>query len=187
MLTTCSVDGCSRSHIAKGFCTLHYQRFKRTGDPLGLAHIGVAVAYLHKVAIKHNDDKCLLWPYAKNGLGYAIVHLDGRQQRASRIICELTHGPQPADKPEVAHWCRNPSCVAPAHLRWASRQDNEKDKDRHGTRARGSRHGRSKLTEADVLAIRAQPHRRTKELAAEFAVTDAMICVIRRRSGWTHI
>lgn len=29
----CSVDGCDKPTIARGFCTLHYQRWKRHGDP----------------------------------------------------------------------------------------------------------------------------------------------------------
>lgn len=30
----CSVPGCSRIHNAKGFCLMHYMRWKRRGDPL---------------------------------------------------------------------------------------------------------------------------------------------------------
>lgn len=34
-LETCSVDGCGRGHIAKGYCDRHYRNFIRTGNPLG--------------------------------------------------------------------------------------------------------------------------------------------------------
>lgn len=30
---TCSVDGCERDQWARGWCTGHYQRWRRTGDP----------------------------------------------------------------------------------------------------------------------------------------------------------
>lgn len=30
---TCSVEGCNRKHVAKSYCSLHWQRFKKTGDP----------------------------------------------------------------------------------------------------------------------------------------------------------
>lgn len=31
---TCSIDGCEGSHKGHGYCLKHYQRFKKTGDPL---------------------------------------------------------------------------------------------------------------------------------------------------------
>ena len=30
----CSVDGCDRRYRARGFCNLHYLRWRRHGDPL---------------------------------------------------------------------------------------------------------------------------------------------------------
>ncbi len=37
---TCSVDGCDRRHASKGFCSLHYGRLTRTGDPQADLPIG---------------------------------------------------------------------------------------------------------------------------------------------------
>lgn len=33
-MKVCSIDGCERKHDAKGFCHVHYNRWKRRGDPL---------------------------------------------------------------------------------------------------------------------------------------------------------
>lgn len=30
---TCTVPGCDRPHLAKGYCSAHWQRWKKTGDP----------------------------------------------------------------------------------------------------------------------------------------------------------
>lgn len=36
----CSVEGCKETHLAKGYCRLHYQRWKAHGDPLKIVKKG---------------------------------------------------------------------------------------------------------------------------------------------------
>ena len=31
---TCSIEGCGRPFYGKGWCAMHYMRWRRTGDPL---------------------------------------------------------------------------------------------------------------------------------------------------------
>lgn len=33
-MKSCSVDGCTNKYLCKGYCNLHYIRFKKYGDPL---------------------------------------------------------------------------------------------------------------------------------------------------------
>ena len=35
-MRTCSVDGCSAEHVARGCCAKHYMRLRATGSPVGL-------------------------------------------------------------------------------------------------------------------------------------------------------
>jgi HNH endonuclease len=66
----------------------------------------------------------------------------------------------------VAHWDRNRHNNRASNLRWATQKENLSDRERHGTVLRGTKHHQAKLTEADVLAIRAA----RKESGASFPV-----------------
>jgi hypothetical protein len=35
----CTVEGCASPHLALGYCSRHYSRFKRWGDPLGAGQV----------------------------------------------------------------------------------------------------------------------------------------------------
>jgi hypothetical protein len=35
----CSIPGCGKPHRSRGFCDMHYQRFRRNGDPLKVSRI----------------------------------------------------------------------------------------------------------------------------------------------------
>jgi hypothetical protein len=54
-------------------------------------------------------------------------------------------------------------------------------------RARGSEHGRAILSEADVLAICAQPERTGRVLAAEYGVNESAISNIRTGKNWSWL
>ena len=40
----CSVDGCDRAHVARGYCKLHWRRWKKTGDVGGVEPLDPAEA-----------------------------------------------------------------------------------------------------------------------------------------------
>jgi len=59
------------------------------------------------------------------------------------------------DGVQVLHRCDMPACVNPDHLFLGTLQDNMADRNAKKRHAHGERHGKAKLTEADVRAIRA--------------------------------
>jgi hypothetical protein len=86
----------------------------------------------------------------------------------------------------VLHRCDNPACVNPDHLFTGTRGDNNRDSVSKNRQARGSKNGLSKLTERDVLKIRAS-QKSERKIAKEFGVTRGAIHPIRHRITWKHI
>jgi hypothetical protein len=88
---------------------------------------------------------------------------------------------------ETAHADGDKSNVRLSNLRYATRQENEKDKLLHGTHNRGARHGMSKLTEQDVLTIRQVIGQTQTALAKRFGVSDSCIRAILSRQRWAWL
>ena len=184
---TCAVDGCNRRPYCKGYCTAHYQQFRKYGDPLGRAKTRMDWLRDH---VDHSGSECLMWPFAQNTGGYCRVTIKSKIHVASRVMCELRNGPPPTESHQAAHSCGKGSdgCLNPNHLYWATRSENEADKVEHQTSNRGARQGLSKLNAVDVLGIRLLCRSRMqKEVAAEFGVTRSAVCAIVRRKNWGWI
>lgn len=142
-----------------------------------------------------------LWQ-APSGYMKATLWLDGRCQSrwAHRLVCEAFHGPAPAPKLDAAHWNGEHADNRPNNLRWATRKENEADKDRHGRRVRGELHYSAKLSAADVREIRVRAADLPKStggkkfkkgalpaLAAEYGVTASCLRQILSGQRWVDL
>jgi hypothetical protein len=98
---------------------------------------------------------CLVWIGMKSDKGYGLLKLNGKTQRAHRLMYQLHFGSIP-DGLVVRHSCDNPSCVNIAHLHLGTQLDNVKDMfERHrANKVKGERHPKSKLTDEQVAEIR---------------------------------
>lgn len=190
-MSACSAGQCDGVVIARGLCQKHYKRLKRHGDPLsgrtprGLPERALADALLHLCR-----EECLIWPFARNDHGYAVISRELKMVRVSRIICEHANGPPPTQHHEAAHNCGrgHDGCINRHHLRWATSAENKADMVLHGTSNRGERQGSSKLTEANVLAIRRSSGSVEQQvMAAEYGVSDATISNIIHRKTWAWL
>ena len=132
---------------------------------------------------------CWTWTAGCTRKGYGVFKLDGATEMAHRTSWMFEHGPIP-DGLFVLHHCDNPPCVNPDHLRLGTHADNMRDRNEKGRAASnpqpGESHGRAKLTEADVLAIRADS-RTHRAIAAEYGVSRRQISYVKNRKLWTHI
>jgi HNH endonuclease len=133
------------------------------------------------------SESCRIWPYAK-AKGYGIVEVRGVTILVHGLTCEVWHGPRPAGM-QAAHSCGENSCWAGEHLRWTTAKDNCGDKLGHGRLARGESIGASKLSEADVRAIRLRhtAGESQRSLAREYNVTHPVVSRIVRRKAWAWL
>lgn len=134
-----------------------------------------------------NQAGCMLWKDSPSFYGYGRLRLEGKQVGAHRVSLLLSEGPPPVGKNLATHTCRNRTCVAPAHLRWADPQENADDRERDGTALRGERHGQAKLTAEQVQEIRiryASGGALQQTLADEYGVQQAAISKIVLGHKW---
>ena len=129
---------------------------------------------------------CWDWRGPISGNGYGKL-TSGKQYYAHRVAHELFVGPIP-DGHVVRHSCDRPHCVQPAHLSYGTQRDNVDDALSRGRIRRGERHGRAKLTEAQVAEIRYRYESggiTQQQLADQFGVNNQMISRIVRRKNWS--
>lgn len=114
----------------------------------------------------------------KNNNGYGFIR-DGKRYLAHRWSYETFVGPIGGSC--VLHRCDNPSCVNPDHLFLGSRADNNAD-----MAAKGRARAIAKVTEGDVVAIRADT-RPQRVVAREYGVTQSAISRIKSRKNWGRV
>lgn len=87
----------------------------------------------------------------------------------------------------VCHSCDNPSCCNPEHLFLGTALDNKTDCVSKGRHVKGrSVYWKAKLTEADVIAIRAD-RGTSYDVAEQYGVSAVNVQKIRKRNTWKHI
>lgn len=188
----CSIPDCANPYRSKGWCEKHYRRWRKHGGPLagGTSPRGEARRFFEEIVLAYEGDECLPWPYAKDAAGYGKIRFDGRLHTVSRLVCERVNGPPPTPEHEAAHSCGkgHEACCTKRHLSWKTHLANIADTIAHGTRARGDRQGSSKLTEVDVIQIRAlagtMPQRK---LAERFGINQVQVSRIHRRTTWAWL
>jgi HNH endonuclease len=142
----------------------------------------IAADFWSKV-IRSEGDGCWIWTGAMSGDGYGQLGVLGWRTGAHRFSYELTNGAIESGL-RVLHRCDNPPCVRPNHLFVGTQADNVLDMVSKGRRSPtvGARNPNAKLSDDQVMAIRASTGRTDADLGREFGVTGKQIGNIRHRN-----
>lgn len=171
----CSIAGCDRPHLARGWCRKHYERWWTHGDPLT---VKLERGFWERVV--ETESGCHEWVGDRHELmGYGRLRRDGRRLLAHRYAWELAHGPIPEGMC-VLHSCDNPPCCYVPHLFLGTKADNNADKVAKGRNVapRGEANGHALLTSEQVAEIRrryAAGGISQKALGLEYGVTQSCI------------
>jgi len=112
-MTACAIDWCDRPTLARGWCAMHYQRWKKGTDMD--ARLDDPVWRFWRKVDKAEGDGCWEWTGYVAKHGYGRVVRNGVELYAHRVAYELEVGPIPEDL-VIDHLCRNTVCVRPSHL-----------------------------------------------------------------------
>ncbi len=133
---------------------------------------------------------CWLWTGACSGDGYGAFTLRHHVMiSAHRFAYQIQIGPIP-DGEHVLHRCDIKVCVRGEHLFLGNSRINSDDKVAKLRHSYGSSHGRAKLVEADIIAIRreyAAGDISQTTLARYYGVNQTIISDIVRHVTWRHV
>ena len=137
---------------------------------------------------KRGPDDCWPWLAGKSQQGYGRLHLHPVGKfNVTRIMYYLATGKQPGPLC-VCHKCDNPTCCNPAHFFLGTRADNVADMIAKGrdNKSKGVGNGKAKLTNAQVLEIRAS-RETCRAIAVKYDINHGTVSRIRTRKCWKHI
>jgi hypothetical protein len=186
----CSVVGCEKPVFGRGWCSAHYAKWRKYGDPTV-----VKQTQLHGLTLKERlaqytreSDGCWEWIGHKDPNGYGRLNVDGKPLLAHRLAWQARFGD--IGGAVICHKCDNPACVNVAHMFAGTQTDNLNDmwsKGRGNPKTNiGEAHGRAKLTEVQVREIRASQES-DRKLAARYGVSHPVVRAVRLRKTWKHI
>lgn len=154
----------------------------------GPSRVPLNVRFWRHVAVSAG---CWIWSGTKNKKGYGKISQGGfgsPMLYAHRVSFEIHHRSLVTGE-MVLHGCDNPSCVNPGHLFAGTSQDNHDDCASKNRRPLGSSRAFAKLTEQDVVTIKACLRSGVGQdsLAKDFSVSQGLISRIKRGLLWRHV
>jgi len=136
-----------------------------------------------KFVDKRLKNGCWLWTGTRHGKGYGHFQIGKKSEKAHRFSYLEFVGP--LNDKHVLHKCDNPPCVNPKHLFLGTNLDNVRDKLTKGRQPYGNTMAHTKVTDRDVLLIRALWSSKTitqRDIAARFGISIThTYCIATKR------
>lgn len=117
----CSVEGCGLTAHARGWCSKHYNRWRKHGDALWTPPTD-AERFFAKFEMGEAW-QCWTWVAGLDEHGYGRFYWDGAGGLAHRFAYEYAYGSIDPDL-DVDHTCRNRACVNFHHLEEVTHAEN---------------------------------------------------------------
>lgn len=118
--TLCAITTCHRVHHGRGLCTLHYQRWRRTGSIFFAPRKVIRVIDRFWRSVEKTSG-CWLWKMNLDNDGYGRLGIGSRSDNTNRLVLahrwayEYFVGPILSGL-TIDHLCRRRNCVNPAHM-----------------------------------------------------------------------
>lgn len=144
---------------------------------------------------RRGPDECWPWLASKTPDGYGKIKNMGISYYAHHVALKLINRlpKRPSRKLHVRHSCDNPPCCNPAHLILGTAKKNAQDREdrkRHSHEShRGARNPKAKLTEEQVVEIKADlaAGEAQVSIASRFLVSPQTISAIAVGRRWAHV
>lgn len=109
----CNIPDCPKRHYGRGYCQMHWARWRRTGSPyVARPHPTPPNKLLDFWQFVDFTETCWLWTGVRHTGGYGLF---GGSAYAHRYAFEFCVEPIPAGL-QIDHLCRVRACVNPDHL-----------------------------------------------------------------------
>jgi len=132
-----------------------------------------------------------LIPSWTHGYAHVSLSVDGqaKTKRVHRLVAQEFLGEPPFQGAVLAHNDGDRLNNRADNIRWASLEENQEDRRRHGTKTCGSAVKCAKLHETDIPKIRERLQRGETcvDIAQSLSVSTSTISLIQRDKIWRHV